>query len=179
MMDMVAPMSYSDVDQIHMDPPVPVPYRHAGGYLRTFDADTIDALLGEAGPGSSCPLLEVEIRLMGGAYSRVPEVQDAVNGREDPFILVLVGMMVPPLLEAVPASIAAILNAMAPHASGRTLVNLHGVPGDEADRARAWPEDAYRRLVEAKAVYDPNNLMRFQHVIGQDGGAGPSPAGRH
>ena len=46
-------------------------------------------------------------------------------------------------------------------------MNLHGVPGDEADRARAWSDETYTRLVRAKSDYDPGNLLRFQHSIGQ------------
>jgi hypothetical protein len=168
MIDMVAPMSYLDIDQIHMDPPVPVPFLHAGEFLRELNADGIAALLQQAGPGTDCPLLEIEIRLMGGAYARVNDIRDAVSGRDEPFILVLIGLMAPPNTDAIPGSIASIFTAMAPYASGRTFVNLHGVPGNEVDRARAWSDETYARLVQAKSVYDPNNLLRFQHVIGQN-----------
>ena len=57
---------------------------------------------------------------------------------------------------------------MAPYSSGRTFVNLHGAPGDEADRARAWSDETYARLVRAKSIYDPHNLLRFQHAVGQE-----------
>nr|WP_258190949.1 FAD-binding oxidoreductase [Arthrobacter sp. PAMC25284] len=137
MMDMVAPMSYADIDMIHMDPPVPVPFLHAGEFLRGFDADVIADLLQEVGPGTGCPLLEVEIRLMGGAYTRVSDGTDAVSGRDEPYILVLIRLMAPPNIELIPAAMASIFKAVSPHRSGRTFVNLHGVPGDEADRARA------------------------------------------
>jgi hypothetical protein len=105
---------------------------------------------------------------MGGAYARVNDIRDAVSGRDEPFILVLIGLMAPPNTDAIPGSIASIFTAMAPYASGRTFVNLHGVPGNEVDRARAWSDETYARLVQAKSVYDPNNLLRFQHVIGQN-----------
>ncbi len=167
MMDMVAPMSYADIDMIHMDPPVPVPFLHAGEFLRGFDADVIADLLQEVGPGTGCPLLEVEIRLMGGAYTRVSDGTDAVSGRDEPYILVLIGLMAPPNIELIPAAMASIFKAVSPHRSGRTFVNLHGVPGDEADRARAWSDETYTRLVRAKSDYDPGNLLRFQHSIGQ------------
>ena len=50
---------------------------------------------------------------------------------------------------------------MAPHSTGYTLVNFHGAPGDEADRARAWPPAVYERMRAAKASFDPGNLLRF------------------
>ncbi len=170
-MDMVAPMSYADIDMVHMDPPVPVPFVHAGGFLRGFDADVIAALVQEAGPGTDCPLLEVEVRLMGGAYARAGDGSDAVSGRDEPFILVLVALMAPPNIELIPAAMQSMFTAMAPHLSGRTFVNLHGIPGDEADRARAWSDETYARLVRAKSIYDPGNLLRFQHSIGQATGS--------
>jgi hypothetical protein len=173
-LDMAGPMSYQDIDQIHLDPPVPVPFVHAGEFLSEFDGDVIAALLQYAGPGTDCPLLEIEFRLMGGAYARPSNVMDAVSGRDEPFFLTLVGLMAPPNMAAVPGSIASILKAMAPHSSGRTFVNLHGVPGDEADRARAWSAEVYARLVQAKSHYDPDNLLRFQHSIGQPVPAGPA-----
>lgn len=167
-MDMVAPMSYLDIDMVHMDPPVPVPFMHAGEFLSAFNADVITALLKEAGPDSDCPLLEVEIRLMGGAYARATDGTDAVSGRDEPFILVLIGLVAPPNIDRNPASIESIFRAMAPYTSGRTFVNLHGAPGDEADRARAWSDETYARLVHAKSLYDPGNLLRFQHAVGQE-----------
>ena len=54
---------------------------------------------------------------------------------------------------------------MAPHSTGYTLVNFHGEPGDEADRARAWSPAVYERMRAAKSTYDPGNLLRFGHAI--------------
>jgi FAD/FMN-containing dehydrogenase len=45
------------------------------------------------------------------------------------------------------------------------MVNIHGRPGDEADRARAWTPEVYDRLRRAKTTYDPHNLLRFGHAI--------------
>ena len=54
---------------------------------------------------------------------------------------------------------------MAPHSTGHTLVNFHGEPGTEADRARAWPPPVYERMRAAKSSYAPDNLLRFGHAI--------------
>jgi FAD/FMN-containing dehydrogenase len=45
------------------------------------------------------------------------------------------------------------------------MVNFHGVPGDDADRARPWSAPTYERLQRAKASYDPDNLLRFGHAL--------------
>ena len=45
------------------------------------------------------------------------------------------------------------------------MVNLHGTPGDEKDRARAWTDEVYTRLSRTKSHYDPDNLLRFGHTV--------------
>ena len=81
-LDSVGPMSYAAVDSIHMDPPEPLPAVFRGGLLHSMPAGLIDTLLEVAGPDADVPLAMVELRLMGGALSRPPEVPNAVAGRE-------------------------------------------------------------------------------------------------
>ena len=176
LMDTAGPMSYLDVDQIHMDPADPLPFTEGGAILKDFGDETVADLLELTGDRSGCPLLLVEIRPFGGALSRAALSQagppDAVSGRDAAFMLFLVGFKTPPIAEAVAASIRGILAAMAPHSTGYTLVNFHGEPGDEADRARAWSPAVYERMRSAKSTYDPGNLLRFGHTIT---GAPPAP----
>ncbi len=165
LMDTAGPMSYLDVDQIHMDPADPLPYTEGGALLKDFGEEAAADLLRLAGDGTDCPLLLVEIRALGGALSRGGVLPDAVSGRDAAFLLFLIGFRVPEVVEPVTASIRAILAAMAPYSTGYTLVNFHGEPGDEADRARAWSPAVYERMRAAKSTYDPGNLLRFGHVI--------------
>ncbi len=163
MMDMVGRMPYVELDRIHMDPEHPVPYEEGGLVLRELGPDTIAAILEQAGPDSQCPLLLVEVRLMGGALAR--ERDDAVGGRDAAYTLFGVGALMPPVADAVPAAVEALLAAGAPWSTGGTMVNFHGVPGDAADRARAWPAPTFERLQRAKATYDPGNLFRSGHAV--------------
>ncbi|GEO95807.1 FAD-binding oxidoreductase [Kocuria turfanensis] len=165
-MDTVGPMSYRDVDAIHMDPPVPIPYRETGRLLEDVDDDAVDALLAQAGPDADCPLALIEIRLLGGALSRAAEgTTDLVAGRDGRYVIGLVGLTVPPHGDRVPAAIEDVLTALGGHVSERTLVNFLGsVDGDEAF-SRAWSSDAGSRLRAAKDAYDPENLLRFQHAV--------------
>ena len=167
-LDLVGPMDYRDIDQVHMDATEPGLYVLTGEFLREFDAAAVMTLLQSAGPGSRCPLPEVGIRLMGGAFARTDGVEDAVSGRDAAFFLELIGWLAPHVAAATPRALAEILQAMAPWSTGRAFVNMHGVPGGETEHARAWSEEVYARLVRAKALYDPDNLLRFQHVVGQE-----------
>lgn len=165
LMDTAGPMSYLDVDQIHMDPADPLPFTDAGALLKDFGEDAAEELLRLAGDGTECPLLLIELRPLGGALSRGGVLPDAVSGRDAAFLLFLLGFRLPPVLPAVTQSIREILAAMTPYSTGYTLVNFHGEPGDEADRARAWPPAVYQRMRAAKSSYDPGNLLRFGHAI--------------
>ncbi|HSL35894.1 MAG TPA: FAD-binding oxidoreductase [Arthrobacter sp.] len=165
LMDTVGPMDYLDVDQIHMDPVDPLPYTEGGVLLKDFGEETVADLLELAGEDSGCPLIMIEVRPLGGALAKGRALADAVSGRDAAFLLFLVGINVQPAAEASIASIREILAALAPHSTGYTLVNFHGEPGDEADRARAWSPAVYERMRAAKASYDPGNLLRFGHTI--------------
>jgi hypothetical protein len=161
--DMVGTMAYSALDQIHQDPDHPVPAQEGSTLLRGLGPDAVATLLEHAGPGVECPLLQVEIRLMGGALSRGRS--DAVGGRDAAYSLFMVGMMVPPVADLVPGALRGLVEAMEPFSTGRSLVNLHGEPGDEADRARPWAPEVLERLQRAKASFDPANLLRFGHAL--------------
>ncbi len=163
MIDTVGRMPYTELDRIHLDPEHPVPFEEGGMLLRELGPDTIEAILGQAGPDTSCPLLLVEVRLMGGALAR--ERVDAVGGRDAAYALFAVGALMPPIADAVPGAVKDLLAATAPWSTGGTMVNFHGVPGDASDRARPWPAPTFQRLQAAKATYDPANLLRFGHAI--------------
>ncbi|MGW0614364.1 hypothetical protein [Streptomyces sp. NPDC002788] len=69
------------------------------------------------------------------------------------------------MAEAVEQATRHLYTAMAPYGTGRTMVNIHGTPGDEQDRPRAWTPEVYARLRHDKATYDPANLLRYGHAV--------------
>ncbi|MEV8549860.1 FAD-binding oxidoreductase [Streptomyces glaucescens] len=166
--DMVAEMDHADLDRIHLEPQDPLPARESCLLLRDLPADALDTLVELAGPaaGEEYPLLMVEVRHMGGALARPPAVEDAVCARDARYFIDSVGVLpAPPVAEAVERATRELYTAMAPYGTGRTMVNIHGTPGDEADRARAWTPEVHDRLRRTKATYDPDNLLRFGHTV--------------
>jgi FAD/FMN-containing dehydrogenase len=163
LIDMVGRMPYTELDRIHMDPDHPVPFEEGGILLRELGPDTIEAILEQAGPEARCPLLLVELRLMGGALAG--DRADAVGGRDSAYALFAVGALMPPIADAVLPAVRQVVAAMAPWSTGGTLVNFHGIPGDATDRARPWSGPTFERLQRAKATYDPANLLRFGHAV--------------
>lgn len=165
--DTVAEMNYSDVDQIYQDPQNPLPARESCGCLKPLTDDAVDILLAQAGPDvPDYPLLLVELRHMGGALSRPAATEDAVCARDAAYLLEAVGVLAgPDMAEAVERATTALYAAMAPYATGCTMPNLHGRPGDATDRARAWTPEIYDRLRRTKQTYDPQNLLRYGHTV--------------
>ncbi|GAA3820448.1 FAD-binding oxidoreductase [Streptomyces coacervatus] len=175
--DTVEEMPYAAMDRIYLDPEDPLPAREACTLLRSFPPDAQTAFLAQAGPAvPDLPLLLVELRHMGGELSRPAPVEDAICARDASYLLETVGVLPDPdTAAAVESATTTLHTAMAPYGTGHTMVNLHGTPGDEHDRARAWTEEVYARLSETKSHYDPSNLLRFGHTVT----APFSPSGAH
>lgn len=177
--DNAQPRSYAEVDLVHMDPPEPLPYQDGGMLLREIDDEFQRVLLDHVGPEADTPLLIVELRPMGGALAVAPNGHDAITGRDAAYSLLVVAVLAPPIADLVPDAMAALLTDLQPWATGHTMVNFHGIPGDATDRARAWSAETYGELEAAKRRYDPHNLLRFGHAILVPGGeptaAAPAP----
>lgn len=162
----VGAMPYTNADAIHQDPTDPLPVWEKGALLRELSSETVDALLAVAGPETNRMLTMVEVRLMGGALGRQPQVPNAVAGREGAFTLFTLGVLAPGIEELVPAVGEGILEAMAPWSTGTCLLNWLGETSTPAEVARAWTPDVHRRLLEVKRAVDPGNVFRFGHALG-------------
>ncbi|MGW0143378.1 FAD-binding oxidoreductase [Streptomyces calvus] len=165
--DLVREMPYTEVDSIHMEPQDPLPARESCSLLRELTPEAVRAFLDQVGPAvPDCPLLAAQIRHMGGALSRPARTEDAICARDAGHLLEAVAVIpAPPDAEAVERATTALHSAMSPYGTGRTMVNIHGTPGDAADRARAWTPQVLDRLRRAKRTYDPANLLRFGHTV--------------
>ncbi|MFM9369169.1 FAD-binding oxidoreductase [Streptomyces sp. Da 82-17] len=165
--DTVEEMPFAAVDRIYMEPQDPLPATEACVLLRELPTEARATLLAQVGPGvADCPLLMVELRHMGGALSRPAAADDAICARDAGYLLETVAVLpVPEAAAAVQETVTSLQSAMAPYATGHTMVNLHGTPHDEPDRARAWTAEVYDRLRHDKATYDPDNLLRYGHTV--------------
>lgn len=163
--DAVGELPYADVDSIYQDPDHPVPASESCTLLRELSDGAIDALLEFAGPRAEPPLMLIEVRHLGAALARPPALDDPIPARDAAFLVEGIGITAGPTASAVPEGHAQLCSALTPFGTGRTMVNLHGTPGDDADRARAWGPDAYARLQQVKAAHDPQNLLRFGHAV--------------
>lgn len=164
MLDGVREMPYTAVDTIHQDPEFPVPFYERGALLPNLPADVIDTMLDLAGPDVQTPLLMLELRHLGGALARAPEVPNAVGARGAAYSVFAIGVLMPEIAAVVPAAVDAVPAALAGRTAG-DFVNFHGSPRGADDMSGCWPTTIHRRLVELKHEYDPANLFRFGHAL--------------
>jgi FAD/FMN-containing dehydrogenase len=162
-MDTFAMVPPIGIAELHMDPPQPVPYTGAGQMLSELDAAAIDAFVAVAGPGSGSPFVSAEIRHVGGALSRAAEGHGALATLDSSYLTFAVGIVMDE--ESARANherVALLERALAPYDNGRQYLNF---TEESTDPARFYSDDAYRRLREVKAAYDPDGVMRANHPI--------------
>ncbi|MBW0105225.1 DUF742 domain-containing protein, partial [Pseudonocardia sp. KRD291] len=169
--DTVAALPFTAVGTIHDDPTEPVPVWKGGTLLSAVPADAVDALLAATSGDAGDPLLSVELRQLGGALARGPQVPNCVGGRDAAYSLFVLD---PPPAESggpggaggpVSARGERLLDALAPYSTGGAALNFLGSVTDVDRVATAWDPDTYRRLVELKGRWDPENLFRFGYAI--------------
>lgn len=165
--DEVRQMPYSEVDAIHHDPEHPIPVKETCALLNDLTRDSVEGILSVAGPNVNSPLLMVELRHLGGALGRRPQVPDSVGARDAAYSVFLLGVLVPPLADLVPDALAAAVATLSSHTTGHTFVNMHGTPSSLEDRARPWANDVYKQLVRIKREVDPGDVFRFGHSLSE------------
>jgi FAD/FMN-containing dehydrogenase len=163
LMDTVAELPYPAIDAVHMDPTDPMPAWDRGTSLAELTADTVQTVLAHSGAAS--PLAMVEIRLLGGAVARRPEVPNAVAGRDAAFGVFTVGILAGPEPQLVPAASAALVEALRPWAAPGGLVNFLGQASPDRVGALWSPADRKRLLATARAV-DPEGTFATAVVLG-------------
>lgn len=164
LMDTVADMPYTAVDSIHMDPTDPMPSFDRGMTLRELPAEAVDALLEVAGPDVEVPLVMVELRHLGGALSRPAAVPNAVAGRDAAYSAWVLGPMVPPLVDVVPAVTAGVIARLAPWAARGSLLNFLGAAGPQ-EVGTLWGDGDLERLRALRRRLDPAGVFAHGHVV--------------
>jgi FAD/FMN-containing dehydrogenase len=161
--DTFAAVPLAALGRLHMDPEDPVPFAGNGLMLDELPPAAIDALIETAGPGSSSPLLSLEVRHLGGALSEAPVDAGALATLDQAFLTFGVGMIMDPAsARTINIQLDIVADALKPWDSGVRLANFVDVP---IDTRACYPPETYRRLQEVKGRYDPADLFRANHPI--------------
>ena len=166
-MDTFGVMPYAAMDAISMDPVDPIGAIQHSEMLSELSPEAVEALVEVAGAGSNSPLIMLELRQLGGALARTPDVLSPMGRDGARFIMNGVGAtFTPEMAEGVRAYLARVAEATRPYQTGGTYVNFMELDGASAERVRAAysPED-WERLVALKDRYDAKNVFRFNRNI--------------
>jgi FAD binding domain len=151
------------VQQLHMDPDQPVPANGDGAFLADLPAPAIDALVAMVGPDADTPLLSVELRHLGGVLARDAEDAGAQAKIDAKYALFAVGIApTPELGDAIRADAQAVEQALGAWRARYDYYNFEEFP---AGAKAVLPGDAYRRLREIKALYDPDEAIISAHPV--------------
>ena len=159
LLDDVALKPYTAIDSVHTDPLDPTPAFEASSVLTSFPAEAADALLALTGPGSGSPQILVEVRQLGGAFTRGGEHESAFSSRDAAWSLLTVGIAEVPGVES---HAEAVLTAMEPWTGGHRLPNFTFTPEEYVD---AYDAESLTRLRAAIAAYDPNGVMAIGRTV--------------
>ncbi|MEV5385334.1 FAD-binding oxidoreductase [Streptomyces sp. NPDC052721] len=167
LLDTLAERPFGEIGEIHLDPVHAMPLVETGFALREFSAATLDRLMELTGPGSGCPMKNVEVRALGGALDREPARPNAVASRGIPYTTFAVGSGSPAQLRAMTEFTRAYARGLAPWRAPHHVLNFLS-PDEalsEAEVRDFYGAERYARLATLKRVYDPANMFRFNHNI--------------
>lgn len=155
LMDTLADMPYPETGSIYNDPPEP--HAYAGTNLLLTGVGALDEVFALAGPDAPVPCV-VDLRHLGGALSRTPEVPSAVGHRSAAYLLRVLSPLEGLDRGEVDAAHERVFDAVRAWSTGGRCLNfLYGVPSQVRD---AYEPATWRRLTELKAAYDPGNVLR-------------------
>ena len=162
-MDTMAVVPPSELAELAMDPPDPLPIISGHDLLGELTAETVDRIVAAAGPGTGSQLGLVQLRHMGGALARREPHAGARATLPGEIALFSLGV---PMDEAGAAAIEATLRALkraaAPHRVG-DYPNFVEEPSQ--DVSAFFDAGTWRRLREVKAAYDPDDMFKGNHHI--------------
>ncbi|MFF0465412.1 FAD-binding protein [Streptomyces mexicanus] len=165
--DTLAERPFGEIGEIHNDPVRGMPLVETSFGLRDFSVATLDRLMELTGPGSGCPMKNVEVRALGGALDREPVRPNSVPSRGTPYMTFAVGSGTPTQLRAMREFIGTYTRGMAPWRARHHILNFLA-PDEalsEAEVRAFYGAERYARLAALKHVYDPHNMFRFNHNI--------------
>jgi len=163
LVDLVGPTRYVD-HQRGLDDTVPHGWHYywKATNLAGLSDEVID-IVAEHAYGAASPRSYAAIFHMGGAVAREPWGATAYPGRAVEHNIIIDAAWLPAQEDAVGAAETAwareFLDALEPHRAG-VYVNFLDADDDRGRVLEAYGDANYRRLVEVKAKYDPDNVFR-------------------
>ncbi|MEV0235919.1 FAD-dependent oxidoreductase [Nonomuraea sp. NPDC050786] len=151
-------MDIADLGTIAAEPVEPSPMLARTELLTGLDAATLETLSG----ADLAPLLNLQVRHLGGALAEADPAGGAGGALAEPYMLYLLGLRLPHLVDAVQGKQAALIAALGQAVSGRKPYTFLA-PGENA--AQAFPADTLARLRDVKRHHDPYGTFRANFPV--------------
>ncbi|MFC9996696.1 FAD-binding oxidoreductase [Nocardia sp. NPDC127526] len=158
MADKRGALSVADLGDICAEPTTPSPSLSRAELLTDLDDETVKVLLGEP----IAPLINMQVRHLGGALARANSGAGARGPVAEPYLLYLLGLGLPQLREAVSHKRREIVDALGSHISGAKPYTFL-IPGESA--AAAFDAETIARLRAVKRARDPQNVIRANYPV--------------
>jgi hypothetical protein len=151
------------IPDIHRDPVDPLPLWEYGTFLRDVDHELVDRILEHVGTGKNSPLAVMEVRYHRGAYSRDPELPNAIGGRQEPFTFLVVGHPDDLVLATgeVEAAAFALRDVVEPWQGAEVNYNWANPLTSDTFENRLWAPPVRDRLKAIRKHYDPDGIFEF------------------
>jgi Berberine and berberine like len=160
-MDTFAAVPPAALSDLHMDPHDPMPYVTTHSLLGELTEDAIADAVAVAGTEES-PVVILELRHTGGQAGRAASDHGAIAAFPGDYLMfALAPVMDPAALTLLEADLARVHAAFAAQDVGRYL----NFTEERSDVEAMFPAGTLPRLREAKAKYDPDNVIRADHEI--------------
>lgn len=156
LVDRVGEIPAAAVGSIYGEPDFPHAYVGDNVLLRELTPSLLDAVYTLAGPSAPVPCV-VDIRHLGGAMARAPEVANAVPYREATHILRVLSPAVD--VDAARAVHHEVFAAAAPFAVGRAAVFGYGPVDTDPSLPALRDASTAARLAQVRKEVDPNGLF--------------------
>jgi FAD/FMN-containing dehydrogenase len=161
-MDTFAVVPPAALGEMAMDPPDPLPFVSTTALLSDLPSAGVDELVSAAGPGSGSPLAMVELRHMGGALARRSPGAGARATLPGSLAMFSLGVAEDEASAATARTyLESVERAVLPYRTG----DYPNFVMEPADASSFFDADAWARLRQVKALYDPSDLFKGNHHI--------------
>ncbi len=161
--DTIATIPMPALAHLHMDPDQPAPGVADGLLLREMPEAALDTFVHVAGQNTKLPLFSVEVRHLGGAFTRPDPGHGALPSIQANYLMRAVEVLPAPELEpATRAHVESLKAAFSPWTAPEMNLNFAET---QRDPQTFWTHEAYNRLRRIKATADPGNIIRSNHPI--------------
>ncbi|MQY06443.1 FAD-binding oxidoreductase [Actinomadura macrotermitis] len=157
-------LPYTEAGSIYGEPDFAHAYTGNNVLLGELDAEALADVPALTGPDAPVPCI-MDLRQLGGAFSRPPEAPNAVPFREAAYVL----RVLSPLDDQDPQEIrdthARFYDRFKPWTIGRSLNFVYGRSGPTDYTHELYDSETLARLTALKKTYDPGNVFRCTQNI--------------